>query len=189
MLPTSGIHNLQPLAPRTTDQAPKNRYSGHYGLNAFPLYTDLAHWAVPPRYLLLRCLVGSRNVVTKLLPAVHIVSGPVKAFLQKAVLRVRHHRRGSSGLLRALSGVREQVLFRWDSVFLEPVNDHAVKLKQMMEGSLFNRMMSSVCRARGDTLLLDNCRLLHGRSAVRPDRVRRIERIYLFEVNSNGCES
>jgi hypothetical protein len=189
MLPRSGIHNLQSLARRTTDQAPKNRYSGHYGLNAFPLHTDLAHCAVPPRYLLLRCLVGSKNVETKLLPAIHIVSGLGKAFLQKAVLRVRHHRRGSSGLLRALSGVREQVLFRWDSVFIEPVNDHAVKLTQMMEGSLLNRMMSSVCRARGDTLLLDNCRLLHGRNAVRPHSVRQIERIYLFEVNGNGCES
>ena len=77
--------------------------------------------------ILLLCLVGSKNVETKLLPAIHIVSGLGKAFLQKAVLRVRHHRRGSSGLLRALSGVREQVLFRWDSVFIEPVNDHAVK--------------------------------------------------------------
>ena len=183
MLPCGGIPNVQSLVPRTTDQGPKNRYSGHYGLDAFPLHTDLAHWAIPPRYVLLRCLVGSKDVETKLLAATYIIDRLGESLLQKAVLRVRRHRRGSSGLLRALSRFRQQDLFRWDSIFLEPVNDHAQKLKHTMESSVFDGVVRVCLQDRGDTLLLDNWKLLHSRSAVPLGCARQIERVYLLEVN------
>jgi hypothetical protein len=179
MLPSSGIPTIQSLVPRTAGEAPKNRYSGHYGLNAFPLHTDLAHWAIPPRYFLLRCLAGSMNVETKLLPANYIVDRLGKACLQKAILRVRKRRPGSSGLLRALGCLSQQWLFRWDAVFLEPVNHHAITLKNMMEGCLFDGITGVCLQDRGDTLLLDNWRLLHGRGAVPFGSARQIERVYL----------
>jgi L-asparagine oxygenase len=47
---------IQELVPRAT--APPNTYSGIYGIDRFPFHTDLAHWRLPPRYLLLRCLNG-----------------------------------------------------------------------------------------------------------------------------------
>lgn len=179
MLPSSGIPTVQILLPRTAREARENRYSGNYGLGAFPLHTDLAHWAIPPRYFLLRCLLGSENVETSLLPTNCIVDKLGKVFLQKAVLRVRKHRRGSSGLLRALSYCGPQELFRWDTIFLEPVNDHAAKkLKHVMEDSVFDRIIGVCLRDRGDTLFLDNWRFLHGRSAVPFGSARQIERVY-----------
>jgi len=189
LLPSAGIPTVQSLLPTTTDRAPTNRYSGRYGLDAFPLHTDLAHWAIPPRYFLLRCLVGTNNVETKLLSANCIFDKLGKTLLQKAVFRVRKHRLGSSGLLRALSRFCEQDLFRWDSIFLEPVNDHAMTLKHMMDGSMFDGIMRVCLRDPGDTLLLDNWRFLHGRTAVPLGSDRQIERVYLFEVKRNDCES
>ena len=69
LLPGSGIPTVQTLKPRTERQAPKSHYSGIFGLDEFPLHTDLAHWAMPPRYFMLRCIHGSPDVTTKLLPA------------------------------------------------------------------------------------------------------------------------
>jgi hypothetical protein len=56
LLPCGRIPTVQSIRPREKSQVGDNQYSGHYGLNAFPLHTDLAHWILPPRYFLLRCL-------------------------------------------------------------------------------------------------------------------------------------
>jgi Taurine catabolism dioxygenase TauD, TfdA family. len=42
-----------------TNEVRLNQYSGNYGLAEFPLHSDLAHWAVPPRYFMLRCVAGA----------------------------------------------------------------------------------------------------------------------------------
>ena len=39
-----GVTEVQVLTRRHTDHAPPNTYSGHFGVQAFPLHTDLAHW-------------------------------------------------------------------------------------------------------------------------------------------------
>src|SRR5262245_32192863 len=55
---------VQHLIPRASSTP--NTYSGIYGLDRFPFHTDLAHWRMPPRYLLLRCVVGYADVPTLL---------------------------------------------------------------------------------------------------------------------------
>jgi L-asparagine oxygenase len=52
------IPDVQVLRPREKSDLLLNQYSGQYGLDKFPLHTDLAHWSRPPQYLLLRCLKG-----------------------------------------------------------------------------------------------------------------------------------
>ena len=56
---------IQELIPRASSTP--NTYSGIYGFGRFPLHTDLAHWRTPPRYLLLRCVVGYADVPTLLI--------------------------------------------------------------------------------------------------------------------------
>lgn len=46
------------LTPAAKEVSTPNTYSGLYGLQGFPFHTDMAHWRAPPRYLMLRCLVG-----------------------------------------------------------------------------------------------------------------------------------
>ena len=53
---------VQDLIPRATWTP--NTYSGIYGLDRFPFHTDLAHWRLPPHYLLLRCVTGHARVPT-----------------------------------------------------------------------------------------------------------------------------
>src|SRR4051812_13786946 len=60
------VEDVQVLRPRATSESPPNIYSGNFGLNAFPLHSDLAHWYLPPRYFALRCVVGADAVQTLL---------------------------------------------------------------------------------------------------------------------------
>ena len=56
VLHITNINQKQTLIPIKPSNSNLNTYSGNYGLSAFPLHTDLAHWVVPPRYFALRCV-------------------------------------------------------------------------------------------------------------------------------------
>ena len=75
-------------------------------------------------------------------------------------------------------------LFRWDSVFVIPGTDQSRQICTSIEEEL---AMIEVKEVRlenpGDTLIIDNWRLLHGRSQVPVDsEVRTIERAYLESI-------
>ena len=186
MLSRDDIPIVQILKPCGKADASKNRYSGNYGLNEFPLHTDLAHWATPPRYLMLRCQKSSWAVATRLL-----VSSTLTSILGTTVLRqalVRPRRPGRNGILCLLplmfyaediSGIR------WDPLFLVPMNEAAGQVTKTMSTHDWQRskLISLTLAEPGDTLILDNWRILHGRSKVSMTEIdRRLERIYLSEV-------
>lgn len=184
LLGSSSIRTVQSLVPRDKSEVGENRYSGIYGFAAFPLHTDLAHWFCPPRYLLLRCIVGSSDVLTHVLPWTPIVAQIGPPVLRKAVFMARRHRIGFSGLVRAMSRHNGADILRWDPVFLNPLNQHARAVASAIFNPTWKRVATSVLlRNPGDTVLIDNWRMLHGRSAVPVgSRARRIERVYLSEV-------
>jgi alpha-ketoglutarate-dependent taurine dioxygenase len=184
LLPSSGIPNVQSLRPRNATEAKQNQYSGNYGHGLFPLHTDLAHWVLPPRYLLLRCLVGAEDVFTNLLPSKYALDLVGKAALQKAVFRGRRREYGCSGLVRAISYHHQEEIFRWDPIFLQPLNRNARRLKIVMHDPACNRSLMTVRLTKpGDTIIIDNWRMLHGRSSVSARSTgRHIERVYLSEV-------
>ncbi len=167
LLPSSGIPTVQSLRPRSTDEVRQNQYSGHYGLETFPLHTDLAHWALPPRYLLLRCIVGSNDVFTHILPWRRIVDSVGTSALRKAVFTARSRRIGCSGLVRAMSHRGQTEVYRWDPIFLRPLNQYARELAFVMQDPTWNRAVTKILLHQpGDTVLIDNWRMLHGRSRV-----------------------
>lgn len=184
LLGSSTIRTVQSLTPRNKGEVRENQYSGNYGLDAFPLHSDLAHWAYPPRYILLRCIVGSNDVFTRLLPWAPIVRQIGPAVLRKAVFRLRRHRNGYSGLVRAMSRHGETDVLRWDPLFLEPLNQHALAVGSAILDPTWDSVATKVLlRKPGDTVLIDNWRMLHGRSPVPVEcKARRIERVYLSEV-------
>lgn len=64
VLTLNGFSTVQELRPHAKASAAPNIYSGNFGMGEFPMHTDLAHWAVPPRYLALRCIRGTSAVAT-----------------------------------------------------------------------------------------------------------------------------
>jgi len=186
LLPEGGIPTVQTLQPRTTSEASNNRYSGVFGLDEFPLHTDLAHWAKPPRYLMLRCKRGAANVATTLLPASAVERTVGQTDLRRALVKPRRPSRSGRTSLLTLSFFANDIFgLRWDSLFLTPVNPTADRVIREVAGSgkQWPEIRSIFLRSPGDTVLIDNWRMLHGRGRVTPGSTRIIERLYLSEIH------
>lgn len=171
------------LAPAPVEQRSPNSYSGLYGLGAFPLHTDLAHHRLPPRYFILRCCVPEETVATTLIDSTELITAVGPSLLSRALVQPRRQRAGVRPLLRLLDTALQ--LFRWDAAFIRPASDAGAKAVAAVADALRSQCHTEVRLARpGDLLVIDNWRMLHGRSAVSPmARSRRIERVYLESLH------
>jgi hypothetical protein len=167
------------LIPRAG--ATPNTYSGIYGLDRFPFHTDLAHWRRPPRYLLLRCATGYADVPTLLVDGRTIIDAVTLDILARAIFKPRRPRDGALALLRLCEPTDDGHRLRWDDVFLRPASKIGHIADQQVRERLARSEPLSIALARsGDTLLIDNWRMLHARSPILAGREdRKIERVYL----------
>ncbi|MEX5571532.1 TauD/TfdA family dioxygenase [Pseudomonas lijiangensis] len=174
------ISNVQTLVPRGSEESSPHSYSGVYGLGEFPPHTDYAHWSIPPRFLMLRCLAGDPSVSTYLLSAA-CIADRTSRIIDRAIVAPR--RKHPTQVLCPLA-VRyrhgAQIGFRWDALFLRPFNQPAEALANVVSTLAEDKRIAITLSNPGDTLIIDNWRMLHGRSSVPPRaRGRRIERIYM----------
>ncbi len=178
-----GLCLVHELLPTPTDLTTPNTYSGNFGLGAFPLHTDLAHWARPPRYLMLRCSHGDANTKTQIVDSRVLIESLGSSVLARCLVRPRRPLKGTLQLLPILqvTSKSDMPIIRWDSIYLKPANDFATEVFQRIDTRLSSTQpVTKVLLNRGDTLLLDNWRLLHGRSQVQNiESSRRIHRLYL----------
>lgn len=167
--------------------ASPNTYSGIYGLNAFPFHSDMAHWHLPPRYLLLRCAQGYSAVATMLIDGDLLVAAVGATCLERALLRPRRPCKGKLPLFsiyrqRPKRGVS---LLRWDEKFIVPASPAGIEGVNEFRKAVSSAAPRSIFLANpGDTLIVDNWRMLHGRSAVPHDcSDRMVERVYLGSLH------
>jgi L-asparagine oxygenase len=170
---------VQELVPRVS--ATPNSYSGIYGVDRFPFHTDLAHWRLPPRYLLLRCVTGYADVATLLVDGQTLIDTITLDILTRAIFKPRRPRDGALPLMRLCEPTDDGHRLRWDGVFLKPASKIGVMADQQIREFLAQSEPNSISLARaGDTLLVDNWRMLHARTPIPAGRENRIiERIYL----------
>lgn len=182
VLTLAGTTRVQALRPREKADAPPNIYSGQFGKSEFPMHTDLAHWYVPPRYFVLRCVVGAPDVATRLLDGRGIMERFGIDTLYRTLLQPRRPSDGRRPLLRMLNrtDIGEHQL-RWDSLFVQPATESSSKTFQAISGFIDAQLETQIYLTNpGDTLVIDNWRMLHGRSAVPPTAAaRHIERAYM----------
>lgn len=175
---------VQRLEPR--DTGPPNTYSGLFGLGAFPLHTDLAHWRVPPRYLLLRCGKGYSDVPTLLLDGAEIVREMDADALERALVRPRRRQSGKLRLLRLWSTPKlDTGCLRWDPVFLQPASAQGHRVFDALRHRLtIATPTQAVMVEPGEALVIDNWRMLHARPAVPVGRRDRfLQRVYLRSLH------
>jgi L-asparagine oxygenase len=177
------VHQLKP-AP--AESRPPNTYSGNYGLGTFPLHTDMAHWHVPPRFLMLRCLQGSALVPTILADGLPIIEQVGESTLTRSLVKPRRTVQGKCLLLRLYEC--DHVgghLLRWDEKYILPASPAGERGVSQLRAALVTAPRRNVHLARpGDTLILDNWRMLHGRGSVPPDALsRNIARAYLRSIH------
>lgn len=185
ILPGSGIPTVQRLTPRRQSNAPKTHYSGNFGFGAFPLHSDLAHWAWPPRYFVLRCINGAPDIATTILHIEAVSDAVGEAKVRRGLTKPRRASSyGTASLLPVAIHSKDTVGMRWDSLFLKPMNAAAEDIKEFMlrEASHSSQVRRVFLHRSGDTLIIDNWKVLHGRSSAPENADRIIERIYLSEV-------
>ena len=181
-----GLRLVQELLPTKPDLTTPNTYSGNFGLDSFPLHTDLANWAKPPRYLMLRCAIGDPDIDTKVIDGLSLVESLGSSTLARCLARPRRPMKGALQLLPVWQRTTEahKQLLRWDSVYLQPTNEYARAVFATITDWLsLSQPKTHVLLNKGDTLLLDNWRVLHGRSAVsNSTSSRKIHRLYLSSL-------
>lgn len=178
----SGWHAITPALP---NEASPVSYSGLFGHEAFPLHTDMAHWKLPPRYLVLWARKAAASVQTPLLDSFKLISEVGQSLLFRTLVRPRRPIHGRLPLMRIVDKMpNEQWLFRWDSVFLRPASDAGqVGVSALLAAiDRFEKVEFSL-EDEGRGVVIDNWRLLHGRSPVPPEgKTRIIMRAYLGQA-------
>lgn len=172
---------VHPLTPKSTDEAPFNTYSGNYGLGDFPLHTDLANWYEPPHYLMLRCVVGAPDVATTIVDPWPAINAIGIQNLARALMKPRRRVAGRMTLLPLMHSLHDDLLVRWDARYLQPAS-RAGELFATQMGRYLHELpaIPVILAQQGDTIIIDNWRMLHGRAAVpEHSRSRHIERVYL----------
>lgn len=178
----SPVHQLRPT-PK--DNAAPNSYSGIYGLDDFPFHTDMAHWRHPPRFIMLRCVVGFEEVPTLLADGAEIVREADEGVLARALVQPRRPVKGRLPLLRIFKPSEGFGILRWDNKFFKPASragQHGVESFRAALGMVSKYSIALI--ERGDTFVIDNWRMLHARSPVPPEcEGRIIERAYLEQMH------
>lgn len=181
LLALPGLAEVQSLVPR--EKATPNTYSGNYGCGEFPFHTDLAHWALPPRYLVLRCVVGAEEVPTRLVDGLDLIAAVGEHKMSRAVVRPRRPLGGRLSLLHLLDAHAGAKVLRWDDLFIVPVTAEGKTAFEAVRRHLAQTERVEVTLSRpGDTLIVDNWRMLHGRAAAAPTITRQLDRAYIDEL-------
>lgn len=187
VLTLEGFSAVQELRPHATSSAPPNTYSGNFGTGEFPMHTDLAHWAVPPRYLALRCIVGAPEVATGIVDGNVIIGNLGPTQLRRTLVQPRRPLRNGKQLLRLLDYLEayDAMVLRWDSIFLRPATTDSETM-YLRVAKYINSMAANevVLLAPGDTLIVDNWRMIHRRAPVPASAANRhIDRVYVGELH------
>lgn len=165
------------LVPLAAAEAHPRSLSARYGLDALPFHTELSHRQRPCRYLLLGCLdPGSPGAVTLMLDWRSLgFSADELDLLASAPILARTGRRSFYTTL--LSAGRS--FLRWDPGCLEAVDTRGRSALDLVERRLADGRAVSHRWRRGDILLIDNWRILHGRGRSGPASGRRLARIVI----------
>lgn len=175
-----GAKTVQELTPANRASLEASSYSGNYGVEEFPFHSDMAHWFRPPRYLLLCCRVPAMSVETRVVKSERVFEGEEIHDLRRALFRPRRRLNGRLSPLRLF----EDDLYRWDSIFIQPINKLALSLRSRIIGRLAKVSYEAIVLGNcSQCLLIDNWQTFHSRSAVTAEGMnRKLERVYLDEI-------
>jgi hypothetical protein len=160
----AGASIIDELRPTSKREARPRSLSALHGLNGFPLHTDTAHWRTPARYVALRAATnecGARPTMILDLQSLMFQADEVAA-LKRATFSVRNGRH--SFLCTIISADNSMV--RFDPGCMTPTSTVATTAFAIFSGKMKVSYHHRIFWRQGDTLILDNWRLLHGRASV-----------------------
>jgi hypothetical protein len=165
------------IQPQDANDAHPRSLSARYGLDALPFHTELSHRTKPCRYLLLGCIdPGSPAAATMLLDWRTLgFSSEELDLLECTPVLVRSGRRSFYSTILAPGGA----FLRYDPGCLEAVDRRGRMALALVEDRLAGASSEAHHWRQGDILIIDNWRVLHGRSPSDRESGRRLARILI----------
>jgi hypothetical protein len=109
-----------------------------------------------------------------------------KEVLRRVLVSPRRPFRSGKQLLRVLDSVAgpDEAILRWDGLYLLPATQASAALHAELQAYLKNVVPDDIAlRTTGDTLVIDNWRMLHGRSKTSEmASSRHIDRAYMRKL-------
>lgn len=168
---------LETIAPSPRELAHPRSLSALHGLGAFPMHVELSHRTRPCRYVVLACLnPGTPPVATGLLHRDQLAfSSDERALLRNAVVLVRSGRRSFySSILPA-----DEAWMRFDTGCLEALDARGRAAIELVEKRLTRSTPTLHHWIAGGVLVIDNWRVLHGRTSAEGAVGRRLMRMLI----------
>jgi hypothetical protein len=155
------------------DAFPRSQSAAH-GLDALPLHAELSHRPVPCRYVVLGCVdPGNSSSATTMLDWRTLrFAADEMALLKGAPLLVRNGRKS----FYSTAIPPDERFLRYDGQCLEAVDARGRVALKTVETRLSTVAPAAHHLLRGDVLVIDNWRMLHGREAVPEYSGRRFAR-------------
>jgi alpha-ketoglutarate-dependent taurine dioxygenase len=171
------------LRPTEAVNSRAHSLSGMYSIGAFPCHTDTAHWATPCRYVLLACVnpgLGNRETVL-LDPRVVPMTTRQRELLRSTPFRVRN----GKGSFFSTVLQKGRPFIRYDSGCMQPLSYNGALAFSYLDSQAWPDLVQRIKLVRGNLLIVDNWRILHGRGpAFCDDRSRTLLRLYVHKDHS-----
>lgn len=157
-----GDETISVLRPTEADEARPNSLSASYSTGSFPLHVDTAHWIVPCRYILLGCVhPGEGNRRTLLLDAAGLPhSEEERQLLSSTPLRVVNGRRSFFSTIWK----QGRSFVRYDPGCMRAATADGARALAAFAAGSWPDHVAEVSWRKGNVLIIDNWRVLHGRS-------------------------
>lgn len=168
---------MEVVRPQAVDDAHPRSLSARYGLGALPFHAELSHRPRPCRYVLLGCIEpGPLSTATLLLDWRTLNFSPEELhLLESAPIFVRTGRRSFYSTI--LSSDRS--FLRYDPGCIEAIDMRGQAALRLVEQRLAGGLPEVHHWHRGDILIIDNWRVLHGRGTSEQDTGRCLARILI----------
>lgn len=167
------------IQPRAVADAHPRSLSARYGLSTLPFHTELSHRTKPCRYILLGCIdPGLPVAATMILNWRNLgFSKQELNLLQSTPVLVRTGRRSFYSTILAPGGA----FLRYDPGCIEALDDRGRNALRLVEDRITEATSEAEAHhwRRGDILIIDNWRMLHGRSPSDQAASRRLARILI----------
>jgi hypothetical protein len=182
-----GVPTVAILKPRERAIARPNSTSELYGYDAFPIHTDMAHWPLPPRYIVMRSSIVVAGLPTMLIDSCDLqldsfayeqwcrASWLVSKVRQPYLCSMFFDHEGGRGI-------------RWDVCTMSPYGKTAAAVVLDITAT-FHRLLESSpividWQSSDDILIVDNWRMLHMRPSIhKAAKDRTLERVLVKEAN------
>jgi hypothetical protein len=161
IVPGRSRQRVEHIFPQDARMAHAGSLSQQYGMAPLPLHTDTAHWTVPCRYLVMACAEPGPEPTPTILLDSRVVSLTKceAAACSSAVFLIRNGRRSFYGSITA----QNRPFIRFDRGCMEPLSPNGAEIAGAFSQA---RNAGKTYRhdwQRGDILVIDNWRMLHGR--------------------------